>query len=62
MEVSVDHHTLYLNRFIKEYTPALTLTLRPDRCSTSRPASARVGQAFGVSKRVSLREIRVDLS
>ncbi len=60
MEVSVDHHTLFLNRFIKEYSPRLTLTYGQNLLDFS-PRVSTVGQAFGISKRISLREIRVDL-
>ena len=60
MEVSVDHHKLYLIRFIKEYSPRLTLTYGQYLLDFS-PRVSSVGQAYGISKRVSLREIRVDL-
>jgi phage protein D len=60
MEVSVDHHKLYLIRFIKEYSPRLTLTYGQNLLDFS-PRVSSVGQAYGISKRVSLREIRVDL-
>lgn len=60
MELSVDHHTLYLTRFIKEYSPRLTLTYGQSLLDFS-PRVSSVGQAVGVSMRVSLREIRIDL-
>ncbi len=60
MDVSVDHYTLYLTRFIKEYSPRLTLTYGQSLLDFS-PRVSTVGQAVGVSMRVSLREIRIDL-
>jgi phage protein D len=60
MQLSVDHYTLYLTRFIKEYTPRLTLTYGQSLLDFS-PRVSTVGQAVGVSMRVSLREVRVDL-
>jgi uncharacterized protein len=60
MEVSVDHHTLFLNRLIKEYSPRLTLTYGQSLLDFS-PRVSTVGQAVGTSMRISLREIRIDL-
>lgn len=60
MELSVDHHTLYLTRFIKEYSPRLTLTYGESLLDFS-PRLSTVGQVVGVSMRVSLRELRIDL-
>ena len=60
MEVSVDHHTLFLNRLIKEYTPSVHLRYGQSLLDFS-PRVSTVGQAVGVSMRVSLREIRIDL-
>lgn len=60
MDLYVDHHTLYLTRFIKEYSPRMTLTYGQSLIDFS-PRLSTVGQAIGASMRVSLREIRVDL-
>lgn len=60
MELSVDHHTLYLTRFIKEYSPRLTLTYGESLLDFS-PRLSTVGQVVGKSRRVSLRELRIDL-
>jgi phage protein D len=60
MQVSVDHYTLFLNRFINEYSPRLTLTYGQSLLDFS-PRVSTVGQAVGTSMRVSLREIRIDL-
>jgi phage protein D len=60
MQLSVDHYTLYLTRFIKEYTPRLTLTYGQSLLDFS-PRISMVGQAVGVSMRISLREVRIDL-
>lgn len=60
MEVSVDHYTLFMSRFIKEYSPRLTLTYGKSLLDFT-PRMSTVGQAFGINRRISLREIRVDL-
>jgi hypothetical protein len=60
MDLHVDHHTLMLTRFIKEYSPRLTLTYGQSLLDFS-PRVSTVGQAVGISRRVSLREIRIDL-
>lgn len=60
MEVSVDHHTLFLNRLIKEFTPSVHLRYGQSLLDFS-PRVSTVGQAVGISMRVSLREIRIDL-
>jgi phage protein D len=60
MEVSVDGHVLFLNRLIKEYTPSIRLRYGQSLLDFS-PRVSTVGQAVGVSMRVSLREIRIDL-
>jgi len=60
MQVSVDHHTLYLTRFLKEYEPRLTLRYGQSLLDFS-PRVSSVGQPVGVSMRISLREIRIDL-
>jgi phage protein D len=60
MEVSVDHHTLFLNRLIKEYTPSIQLRYGQSLLDFS-PRVSTVGQAISVSTRLSLREIRIDL-
>jgi hypothetical protein len=56
----VDHYTLFLNRLIKEYTPSVHLRYGQSLLDFS-PRVSTVGQAVGVSMRVSLREIRIDL-
>jgi phage protein D len=60
MEISVDHHTLFLNRLFKEFTPSIRLRYGQSLLDFS-PRVTTVGQAVGVSMRVSLREIRIDL-
>jgi phage protein D len=60
MQVSVDHYTLYLTHFFKEYSPRLTLKYGQSLLDFS-PRISSVGQAVGISKRISLREIRIDL-
>jgi phage protein D len=60
LEVSVQNHTLFLSRFLREFSPRLTLTWGSSLLDFSPRVSA-VGQALGVSFRVSLREIRIDL-
>lgn len=60
MRVSVDHHTLWVNHYIQEYSPRLTLTYGKSLLDFSPRVSA-VGEALGFSGRVSLREVRIDL-
>ncbi|MGE5141161.1 MAG: phage late control D family protein [Rudaea sp.] len=60
MDLYVDHHTLYLSRFMKEFSPRMTLTYGKSLLDFT-PRVSTVGQAVGVSMRVALREIRVDL-
>jgi phage protein D len=60
LELSVDHYVLYLTRFIREYSPRLTLNYGSSLLDFS-PRITTVGQAEGISMRISLREIRVDL-
>jgi len=60
MEVSVDHHTLFLNRLVKEFTPSVQLRYGQSLLDFA-PRVSTVGQAVAVSMRVSLREIRIDL-
>lgn len=60
LELTVDHYTLYLTRFIREYSPRLSLTYGQSLLDFS-PRVSSVGEALGISMRVSLREIRIDL-
>jgi hypothetical protein len=61
VQVSVDGNVLYLSRFIdREYTPWMTLTYGRSLLEFA-PRVSSVGQAIGVTQRVSLREIGVDL-
>jgi phage protein D len=60
LEISVQDHTLFLSRFMREFTPRMTLTWGGSLLDFS-PRVSTVGQALGVSFRVSLREIRIDL-
>src|SRR5205823_4373325 len=61
LELSVEGHILYLGRFINRgYSPRMTLTYGRSLLEFS-PRVSSVGQAIGVTRRVSLREIRVDL-
>ncbi len=55
----VDGHVLYLSRFIKEYTPRLTLTWGQNLIDFS-PKVSTIGQVAGVAKRFVLREIPLD--
>ncbi len=55
----VDGNTLYLSRFIKEYTPRLTLTWGESLMDFS-PQVSTVGQVAGVSMKFTLREIPLD--
>jgi phage protein D len=52
----VEGHTLYLSRFIKEYSPRLTLTWGESLLDFT-PKVSTVGQVAGVSMRFTLREI-----
>src|SRR5829696_4724715 len=47
---SVDHYTLYLTHFFKEYSPRLTLKYGQSLLDFS-PRISTVGQAVGISKR-----------
>jgi len=60
MELSVQDHTLFLSRFLREFSPRMTLIWGSSLLDFS-PRVSSVGQALGVSFRVSLREIRIDL-
>ena len=60
MEISVQDYTLLVTRFIKEYTARLTLTYGQSLMEFS-PRFTTAGRAVGVTMRVSLREIRIDL-
>ncbi len=60
MELHVDHYTMYLTRFIREYSPRMTLTYGKSLLEFA-PRISTVGQAIGITKRISLREIRIDL-
>jgi hypothetical protein len=55
----VDGNVLYLSRFIKEYTPRLTLTWGKDLLEFS-PKVSTIGQVAGVGMRFVLREIPLD--
>lgn len=55
----VEGSVLYLSRFIKEYTPRLTLTWGESLMDFS-PRVSTVGQVAGVSMRFTLRELRLD--
>jgi phage protein D len=55
----VDGHVLYLSRFIKEYTPRLTMTWGQNLIDFS-PKVSTIGQVAGVAKRFVLREIPLD--
>jgi phage protein D len=52
----VDGHTLYLSRFVKEYTPRLTLTWGESLMDFS-PRVSTVGQVAAVSMKFTLREV-----
>jgi uncharacterized protein len=60
MEASVQGQRLLLSRFIKEFTPRLTLSYGHSLLDFS-PRFSTVGRAVGVTMRISLREIRIDL-
>jgi hypothetical protein len=55
----VDGNVLYLSRFMKEYTPRLTLTWGKDLLDFS-PKVSTIGQVAGVGMRFVLREIPLD--
>src|SRR5215813_8411540 len=52
----VEGDVLYVSRFLKEYTPRLTLTWGKDLVEFS-PKMTSVGQVFGVAMKFTLREI-----
>jgi phage protein D len=58
-EFWVEGDTLYLSRFMKEYTPRLTLTWGESLLDFT-PKVTTVGQAFGVAMKFTLREIPLD--
>jgi Bacteriophage probable baseplate hub protein len=55
----VDHDVLYLSRFLKEYSPRLTLTWGESLIEFT-PEVTTVGQVAGVSMKFTLREIPLD--
>jgi hypothetical protein len=55
----VEGYVVYLSRFIKEYTPRLTLTWGQSLLDFS-PRISTVGQVAGVSMKFTLREIPLD--
>jgi hypothetical protein len=55
----VDGHTLYLSRFMKDYSPSVTLTWGSSLSDFS-PRVTTVGQVAGVSMKFTLREIPLD--
>jgi Bacteriophage probable baseplate hub protein len=55
----VDGNTLYLSRFLKEYTPRLTMTWGQNLLDFS-PKVSTIGQVAGVGMRFVLREIPLD--
>lgn len=56
----VEGGVLFVSRFMKEYTPRLTLTWGKDLVEFA-PKMTSVGQAFGVAMKFTLREIPVNL-
>lgn len=58
-EFHVEGDVLYLTRFMKEYTPRLTLTWGENLLEFS-PKISTVGQAVGVAMKFTLREIPLD--
>ncbi len=58
-EFSVEGDVLYLTRFLKEYTPRLTLTWGADLLDFT-PKMSSIGQAAGVAMKFTLREIPLD--
>lgn len=55
----VDGHTLYLSRFMKDYSPSVTLTWGSSLLDFS-PRVTTIGQVAGVSMKFTLREIPLD--
>jgi hypothetical protein len=55
----VDKDVLYLSRFLKEYTPRLTLTWGESLLEFS-PRVSTIGQVAGVSMKFTLRELKLD--
>jgi phage protein D len=55
----VDGNVLYLSRFLKEYTPRLTLTWGESLLDFS-PRVSTIGQVAGVSMKFTLRELPLD--
>jgi phage protein D len=55
----VDGHTLYLSRFMKDYSPSVTLTWGSSLSDFS-PRVTTVGQVAGVSMKFTLRELPLD--
>jgi uncharacterized protein len=55
----VDGHTLYLSRFMKDYSPSVTLTWGNSLLDFS-PRVTTIGQVAGVSMKFTLREIPLD--
>ena len=55
----VDGNTLYLTRFLKEYSPSVTLTWGSSLMDFS-PRVTTIGQVAGVSMKFTLREIPLD--
>ncbi len=58
-EYHVEGDVLYVTRFMKEYSPRLTLAWGESLLDFS-PKITSVGQAFGVAMKISLREIPLD--
>jgi uncharacterized protein len=58
-EFWVDGNTLYLSRFMKEYSPSVTLTWGSNLLDFS-PRVTTIGQVAGVSMKFTLREIPLD--
>jgi uncharacterized protein len=58
-EFWVDGNTLYLSRFMKEYSPSVTLTWGSSLLDFS-PRVTTIGQVAGVSMKFTLREIPLD--
>ena len=55
----VDGNVLYLSRFLKEYTPRLTLTWGESLLDFS-PSVSTIGQVAGVAMKFTLRELPLD--
>jgi phage protein D len=58
-EFWVDGNVLYISRFLKEYTPRLTLTWGESLLDFS-PQISTIGQVVGVARKFTLREIPLD--